>query len=91
MAEPFRVITDDETEPKPSRVESVGINALMIGLGALSQRAVIGLSKLFTLLTVASAFMLWWSVLPNPSILQLVGLGLYAVFVLAANIIARKV
>lgn len=91
-AEPFRVITDDETEqsPKQDRLEKIGINALMLGLGALSKRTLIALSNLFTLLTVISAFALWWSVLPNPTLYQLVGLTIYAVFLLIVNWLVRR-
>lgn len=91
MAEPFRVIDNDETEtpPRSDPATSLGIEALCIGLGALTQRTIIALSRLFTLLTVGSAFVLWWSVMPSPTIFQLVGLTIYAVFVLAANFLVR--
>jgi hypothetical protein len=66
------------------------MQALMLGLGALSKRAIVALQSLFVLLATASAFILWWSVLPSPSVLQLVGLAGYALFVLAASVIVRK-
>jgi len=66
------------------------MQALMLGLGALSKRAIIALQSAFVLLATASAFALWWSVMPSPSILQLVGLSIYALFVLAASVIVRK-
>ena len=91
--EPFRVISDDDP-PTPSKtdqvLEAAGMQALMLGLGALSKRTVIALQSLFVLLATASAFTLWWAVLPSPSILQLVGLGMYALFCLAASVIVRK-
>lgn len=90
MAEPFRVITDEEIETPPSRQEAIGIEALRLGLGALAQRTIVALSRLFTLLTVASAFALWWNVLPSPSVLQLTGLGMYGLFILAANFLVRR-
>lgn len=93
MGEPFRVVQDDETDEAPVRQDpatSLGIEALRIGLSALSQRTVIALSRLFTLLTVGSAFMLWWRVMPEPSTFQLVGLSIYALFVLAANFLVRR-
>jgi len=92
MGEPFRIISDDEKTPSKTdhALEAAGIQTLMLGLGALSQRTVVALSRIFVLLATASAFVLWWSVLPNPSILQLTGLGMYGVFVLAASVIARK-
>jgi len=66
------------------------MQALMLGLGALSKRVVVALQSMFVLLATGSAFVLWWSVLPSPSILQLVGLGMYAAFVLAASVIVRR-
>lgn len=96
-AEPFRVITDDaiENEPLPQNAldkaaERIGIDALMLGLSALSKRTLVALSNLFTLLTVASAFALWWRVLPEPSVYQLVGLSIYAVFLLIVNWLVRR-
>ena len=91
MGEPFRIISDEKAPPRTDQVlEAAGLQTLMLGLGALSKRAIVGLQSLFVLLATGSAFALWWSVLPSPSILQLVGLGMYAMFVLAASIIVRK-
>lgn len=63
---------------------------LLLGLKTLSQRSVVALSNLFTLLTCVSAFILWQDVLPNPNGLQLTGLGLYGVFILLLHIVRRK-
>lgn len=89
MAEPFRVIATEETPPSNEPVNELGIQALMLGLGALSQRTVVGLSKLFTLATVGSVFWLFM-VHPEPNTMQLVEMGLYAAFVLVANFIVRN-
>jgi len=92
--EPFRVISEDDPPKRPSKtdqaLESAGIQTLMLGLGALSKRAIVALQSMFVLLATGSAFVLWWSVMPNPSILQLTGLSIYAMFVLAASVIVRK-
>ena len=94
MGEPFRIISDEPEVKQPSKTdqafEAAGMQALMLGLGALSKRTVIALQSAFVLLATASAFMLWWSVLPSPTVLQLTGLGMYALFVLAASVIVRK-
>jgi len=87
MAEPFRIIKEEAEPNEPSN--ELGIQALMLGLGALSQRTVVALSKLFTLATVGSAFWLFM-VHPEPNTMQLVEMGLYAAFVLAANFIVRR-
>ena len=94
MGEPFRVINDDDEPSKPSKtdqaLETAGMQALMLGLGALSKRAIIALQSAFVLLATGSAFILWWSVMPNPTVLQLTGLSIYALFVLAASVIVRR-
>ena len=85
----FEVVGGTETEPKAVPDNSVAIAMLTIGLKALSQRALVAAADLFTLLTVASAFWLWWSI-PAPNDRQIVALSIYALFVLAANWIVRK-
>lgn len=70
---------------QPARSEAVATSVLLTALRALSQRALIAVSNLFVLLTAASAFWLWFVTLPAPSVLQLVGLALYGVLILALN------
>lgn len=81
-------------EPKPDPLVKFGAEALMIGLGALSKRFLVALSSLwlgfFTISSVFSAFWLWYSI-PAPSVLQIVALGIYCVFILAMNVIVRRV
>lgn len=93
MAEPFRVISDDEIPPQTpisaDPLQKIGFDALMLGLKALSQRTLDALSRLFTLLTVGSAFWLWMT-MPHPDVYQLIALGGYALFVLAVNVIVRR-
>ena len=62
---------------------------LGMALAALGQRALLALSACFTLLTVGSAFWLWF-LTPTPTDRQIVSLTIYAVFVLAINIIVRR-
>lgn len=84
----FQVVRDEtETEQKPTD-NGAAIRLLMLALGALSQRALVAVADLFTLLTVASAFWLWRSI-PDPNELQIIALSIYAAFVLAANWIVR--
>jgi len=92
MAAKFSIVEDESerTPEKGSAIEQAGLQALTLGLQALSQRTVVALSRLFVLLATASAFALWLKVLPEPTVLQLIGLGMYAIFVLAASFIARR-
>ena len=87
----FKLEPVPETDPPETRqpAHDAGIAMLMMGLKALSQRALVALSSLFTLITVGSAFWLWY-LTPKPDVYQIVSLTLYAVFVLAANIIVRR-
>jgi hypothetical protein len=93
MAEPkFTVVEDDPPEPsnpKSSALADAGAAALMLGLQTLSKRALIAIDNLFCLLTVFSAFFLWYKI-PDPDSYQIAALAIYALFVLAANIIVRR-
>ena len=83
----------DETESAPfeatsrSRTEQ-HVSLLALALKTMGQRALIAVDNLFTLVTVCLAFYLWHSI-PDPNTLQVVALALFAVFVLAANVIVR--
>ena len=83
----FEVVEEpDQTQDIKS---DVAVSALMLALRGLSQRAAIALSNLFCLLTVSSAFWLCLSI-HDPSTPQLIMLGGYFSFVLAANWIVRR-
>lgn len=90
----FEVVPDDnELEPAEgghaTKDNSVAADLLLLAVKALSARALVALSSLFALLTVASAFWVWISI-PNPSTYQLVSTGMYALFILAVNVIVRR-
>ena len=89
----FKVIDEPAPPPEPVQPSAAHVfnaTAIVFGLKVLSQRAVVALSALFTAALVASAWLLWWSVLPNPTAPQLIGLGGYAVFVLLVEIVRRR-
>ena len=69
--------------------DSAAAGVIMLALKALSQRALVAIESMFTLITVFSAFVLWYKI-PTPNEHQIVALALYAVFVLAANWIVRR-
>ena len=52
-------------------------------------RELVALSRRFALLVIASDFWLWASI-PKPDSFQLVALGMYAAFSLAAIFVSRK-
>ena len=75
-----------KTEKADDANQIVALITQLLSITALSQRAAVALAKLFTLLTVGSAFVLWYNV-PDPTVTQIVSLAIYAVFVLAINAI----
>jgi hypothetical protein len=86
----WEVIEGDAPPVEPTdKLESAGIAILAASLKALSARAIEALSKLFTLATVGSAFYLWY-LTPEPSVLQIVSLSIYAAFILSANWLVRQ-
>jgi hypothetical protein len=85
----FEVVEEIPDNPPSPRGEQTAAYGLMLALKALSQRALTAIANLFMLATVGSAFLLWmWT--PAPTIRQLVGLGMYGLFILAANWIVRR-
>ena len=86
----FEVVGGTDAEPSQPQADpnGVAVRLIQMALVALSQRAVVALADMFTLITVASAFWLWWSI-PAPNDRQIIALSIYALFVLAANWIVR--
>lgn len=75
--------------PDENEKPDLGTQALLLGLKALSQRAIAAIADLFMLATVGSAFILWY-LTPKPDVYQIVSLSIYGTFVLAANWIVRR-
>lgn len=85
----FQIVEQTTEDEGSESASTVAAHALMLGLRALSQRAVAAIADLFMLATVGSAFWLWW-LTPKPDVYQIVSLTIYALFVLAANYIVRR-
>jgi hypothetical protein len=90
----WEVIEETATERPQPQVQqpdpnAVAVAMIQIGLKALSQRALTAATDLFTLVTCAGAWWLWY-LTPEPSYLQIVHNSIFAVFVLAANWIVRR-
>ena len=83
----FEPVPDDPT-PAPKE-QAIAISMLTLGLKALSQRFVTALADLFCLFALLLGWHLWLQV-PQPDTHQLVWLGLYAAFALAACVIVRR-
>lgn len=88
-------VPEDQAARQPAASQTVitqqaATKMLMMALSALSQRLVIAFSNLFTLLTVASCFYVWAFAMPNITVLQIVGLSIYSLFILLVNMFGRQ-
>lgn len=96
---PFAVVNETEApQPQLSPADAAKAKAeheqamkvLQFSIATISKRFVTGLSNLFTAGALLSAWLLWRAILPAPTVTQLVGVGLYAVFLLAIEWIRRR-
>lgn len=88
--QPVEIPDYPEPLPQPdSKLTEAAAAAVSLALKALSQRALAGGKALATLVSVGSCFWLW-NATPNPTATQIVSLSIYALFILAANVIVRK-
>ena len=86
----FRVVGTEPETPQPTPQEhAVATKMLVMALAALGQRFIVALASMFTLLTIGSCFFLWMMI-PDPNNKQLIALGMYALLVLAINVIVRR-
>lgn len=90
MAPKFEIVPEDTEPPAPRVDNDVAARMLTLALAALSQRALIALSSLFSITLAGSCFILFYITLPNPTVFQLVGLGMYALFILALHVIRYR-
>ena len=88
MAEPFKLEVVPEIDEPNQSSHDAGFEMLRMGLAALSKRALVALASLFSLLTAASAFWLWF-LTPKPDVYQIVSLTIYSLFILAINYLVR--
>lgn len=82
--------TEIQPPPAPRTVTVAERQITDLLLKGIGQRAITIISTLFTLLLAGSAFWAWMTVLPHPSSPQLIGLGGYALFVLALEYVRRR-
>lgn len=88
----FTLISEDPA-PAPEQQDiaaKANTQMLLLALSAVSKRALTAITNLFTLGLVASAWWLWKSVLPDPSIQQLAAVAGYAVFCVVIDMVRRK-
>lgn len=90
----FEIIDDDEApqvrpEPRPTQGQDPAFSALMLALKTVSQKTLIALSRLTSLIMVASVFWLFMSI-PDPHTTQLIWGGMYAVFILVLQFFVSR-
>ena len=78
------------TSEAPDKVAVSVVEFLQLLLSVMSQRSILALHHLLPIVALVSGFALWWRVLPEPTEYQLVGLGLYAAFMLAILFVRRQ-
>jgi hypothetical protein len=84
-------IREEQPDPALARAaNAAAVEALKLGLKALSQRAVAGLRAAFTLLSAAAIFWVWTAT-PDPKPSQIVSMTIFAITMLVANVIVRRV
>ena len=90
--EPEPEVQAPPAAPSPEQIkqQQVATQMLALALRTMSQKALIAVSSLFTAAALFSAWWLWNSVLPDPSDRQLVGVGLYALFILILEFVRRR-
>jgi hypothetical protein len=73
--------------------QQIAASSILLALKALSQGAAIALghvaNQVFALVTVSMVFWVWTAV-PDPNPYQVAAMSLFALFILAANVIVRR-
>lgn len=89
----FEPVEIHEEQPDPAfakAANAAAVSALALGFKTLSQRAVSGLRASFTLLSAFAIFWVWTAT-PDPKPSQIISMTIFALVMLAANIIVRRV
>ena len=77
-------------QPYSAALTEAATRAVFLALKALSQRTIVALANLFTLLTAGSVCYLWLQVLPEPNIMQVQSVSIYSVFILLLHLVIRR-
>lgn len=81
-------LTTPTRDPEQHRAAVAAVKLL---IATLSQKTLAALSSLVTGAALFSAWWLWTSILSEPTVNQLVGVSLYALFLLAIEYIRRRI
>lgn len=78
------------TTDQPGAVERNATEIVMLALTALSKRFVVAIENLFVLITAASVFWIWMSIIETATYPQIGAATLYSAFILALNRWGRR-
>jgi hypothetical protein len=79
-----REVPDPQPASAPSQAGAHALSLILLAVQALSNRALVAIGNLVSAAILLSVWWLFDAAIPvNPSVNQLVGLGLYGVFALA--------
>jgi hypothetical protein len=78
-----------QTQAQDAQRKAIGV-ALQIALRTLSQKTIVALATLFSLLLAGSVFWVFMAILAEPTILKLSGAGIYAIFVLILHLVRKR-
>lgn len=89
--EPVEIHEDPPAQdPAAARAaNAAAIAALSLALKSLSQRAIAGMRSAFTLLSAGAIFWVWTAT-PDPKPSQIISMTIFALVMLAANVIVRR-
>ena len=79
-----------EPAPQQSRSVPAATAILLLTLKTLSQKTLIAVTALYTLLMATAYWFLWYTFLPTMDTMKLIGLGVFGLFLLAVEVIRRR-
>ena len=88
--EPVEIREEQPDQALARAANAAAVSALALGLKALSQRAIAGMRAAFTLLSAGAIFWVWTAT-PDPKPSQIVSMTIFAIVMLAANVIVRRI
>ena len=88
--EPDEGFLPTEADPAVEAQRKAAGIALRMALAALAQKTVVALASIYSLLLAGSVFAVVMTILPEPSVHQLVGAGGYGVFVLVLHLVRKR-
>lgn len=81
----------EAAQPDRRATHQAAMTALLLTtLKTISQKTILALASLVDAGLIASAFALWIMVIAEPTVLQLVAVGMYGAFVMAALALRRR-